>query len=531
MRRLIRVSALVAAVLLGVPSGTIAATDANQEIPGIAWPGGVVTSNVGGPIFDRVWKLDLPQGRVAVIRLTGEAGAELGLYLFSGSATSVTSDTPLASSAVAGGRQSIVRGLAQGSYYINVNGRNVDRAYRFSISVSLAPDLTPPTVRPATGTRSNRVSGDTVELLPNAVDSVSGIDAIRARKQGEPWGEWQVAVDRIVVPLPISEGAVSFEVQARNGLGMESEVGTLELFVDRTAPTATAFGSATSGIVTNPRPKISYEFNEPMDAVSTRGALLVVDAFGSRVPGRATYDPTSNRATFVPDAPLMVGAGYIVDLVGATDVAGNQGVAASAWSFSYLSRTEIRASLTFSSVKFGSSLEIKGLTEGVPKGAVLSIQWRDSNEAGWIEIGRKLSSGGSFVARAEPPSSGEIRVLFAGDLSRAPSISRALQVVVRPALTLVGAGPGVATAKRGATIQLSGSVSPIYGTVSLLAYRCNSLFKQCTLVSETSLVPDADGRILQTVVARKGHWVYRLSVDAQGAIANGTSARYRLDVP
>ena len=522
---------MVAAVPLGVPFGTIAAIDASQEIPGAAWPGGVVTSNVGGPIFDRVWKLDLPQGRVAVIRLTGEAGAELGLYLFSGSATSVTSDTPLASSAVAGGRQSIVRGLAQGSYYINVNGRNVDRAYRFLISVSLAPDLTPPTVRPATGTKSNRVSGDTVELLPNAVDSVSGIDAIRARKQGEPWGEWQFAVDRIVVPLPLGEGAVSFEVQARNGLGMESEVGTLELFVDRTAPTVSAVGSAATGIVTDPRPRISYEFNEPMDAMSTRNALLLVDSYGSRVAGRATYDTTTNRVTFVPDAPLKIGSGYIVDLVGATDVAGNVGSAASGWSFSYLSKTGIRAAVTSSTIAFGSSLEIRGTTEGVPKGAVLSIQWRESSAGAWTEIGRKLSNGPLFTVRAAPLGTGAIRVSFAGDLTRAPSTSRALQVTVRPALTLVGAGPGVATAKRGATIQLSGSVSPSYETVSLLAYKCNSLFKQCTLASETALVPDADGRILQTIVARKGHWVYRLSVDAQGAVASGVSARYRLDVP
>ena len=144
-----RLPALFGALLLALtavaPVPTKAADVAN-DVPGVLWNSRSVDATVGGSTFDRVWRLVLAEGRVVQLRTEGlEAGAQLGLYLLDDSILSLGDadfDTHvLKSSAKAGGSQSITAALVPGTYYLNVNGRNEDRAYKFRITATLVPDV------------------------------------------------------------------------------------------------------------------------------------------------------------------------------------------------------------------------------------------------------------------------------------------------------------------------------------------------------------------------------------------------------
>ncbi len=67
-----------------------AATPPESDIPGIALPGPVVGGRLGGPIYDVVYRVEVPAGHVLVAGLTGTAGTDFDLYLFDASATTVS---------------------------------------------------------------------------------------------------------------------------------------------------------------------------------------------------------------------------------------------------------------------------------------------------------------------------------------------------------------------------------------------------------------------------------------------------------
>jgi hypothetical protein len=176
--RTVTASLMVAGLMLGSAPQRARAEDNAAEIPGVPWVGRAVTGLIGAETVDKVWRLELPEGRVGIFRVTGEAGAELGLYLFDSSATSVLTATPLKTSAKAGSSQRFVSLLPAGTYYVNVNGRNVDRKYAFSLSISLIEDPTPPFISIVTASGKTRVSSTEVRMKVFASDGLSGVDAL-----------------------------------------------------------------------------------------------------------------------------------------------------------------------------------------------------------------------------------------------------------------------------------------------------------------------------------------------------------------
>jgi hypothetical protein len=97
---------------------------------------------------DQVYSFEIPEKAVLVVSLSGETGSQLGLYLFDQSSTSILSNTPVAQAAKPGGRQTLVRSyLEPARVYINVNGRNLDRPYAYSLQVTLLVDTSPPVFR------------------------------------------------------------------------------------------------------------------------------------------------------------------------------------------------------------------------------------------------------------------------------------------------------------------------------------------------------------------------------------------------
>jgi hypothetical protein len=188
--RTVTASLLVAGLLLGSAPQPVRAEDNAAEIPGVPWVGRSVTGLIGAETIDKVWRLELPEGRVGIFRVTGEVGAELGLYLFDSSATSVLTATPLKQSAKAGAEQRFTVLLPAGTYYINVNGRNTDRQYAYSLLISLIEDPTPPFLSFVTANGNERVSSTEVRMKVFASDGLSGVEALRWRVDGGALSEW-----------------------------------------------------------------------------------------------------------------------------------------------------------------------------------------------------------------------------------------------------------------------------------------------------------------------------------------------------
>ena len=83
-----------------------------------------VRSCIGGPIFDVVYRLDVPAGHVIVAGLGGTTGTDFDLFLFDASATSVGSNVGLVaqSTGPASSEQISFPTRTGGTFYLDLFG-------------------------------------------------------------------------------------------------------------------------------------------------------------------------------------------------------------------------------------------------------------------------------------------------------------------------------------------------------------------------------------------------------------------------
>ena len=467
---------LVVLLLNSASVTNVRAAEVATDLPGTDWVGPTVTSTVGGDVYDRVWKVDITVGKVAVIQTAGGGGAELGLYLFDSEVTSIYSDIPIKNSALPGSKQTIVATLPPGTYYVNVNGRNTDRPYPFSLTISLYADPTPPELLPQVAGGESRVSGNSVTILSGATDGLSGVSGLRFRYQATEWSEWSDKVDRATFVLPPEEGEYVIELQAKNGLGLISQIKTVEITVDRTAPFASLGGTISNESVTSAYPTFTYIFSEAMRKQSLNGSIVLNDFQGRLVRGVTQVSADGLSATFKTSDPLVLGQQYAINIVGATDRAGNIVTSIGGQLFAYRKKTTIQPSESYYSVMYGQVLALRGVTDAIPENTPLQISLRKNGREDWTVVGSAVARNGKFVGQFNALSGGEYRVFYAGDQTRASSSSRRIRVVVLPSLQLDGVGPKVRERRAGTAITLTGSVTPIVARVELQRFRCNSTF-------------------------------------------------------
>lgn len=527
---------LVSGAYASVPVA-VAAADNPSEIPGVLWGGAPQRSSVGGSVFDRVWRLELPVGRIAVIEVAGDAGAELGLYLFDDTAITLLSADPLKSSARPGGSQNIVATLPTGTYYIDVNGRNTDAAYGFTISVSLVEDKTPPIATLRLKSGGLRISSVTPALQLQAYDSLSDVTVARMRLSGNPWGEWVTAVKDVSVTLPAIEGDYVVEAQVKNGVNLTSETASLRLTLDLTPPVATSTSPTQRAVLTTSRPTFSYAFSEAIKGASWSQGFKLTRSDGAAVPGTYAYNATKLTATFTPSSALIVGAAYVVRLDGVTDLAGNfvrssaTAAGVESWSFTYLRPVSITTAVaSVPKVIFGSSVRLRSEVNGVPAGSMLQLERRVEGGA-WEFVTSAFVRAGVVVAYDSPQSGYSYRFRFLGDSTSAPAASRVAAVAVLPVVRLSGERSYVRVRARGVTVALNGFADPAKATVSFVRYRCTSTYSSCTRVATTSAVTGDDGRATINWVATKGYWAFKLVAPAAGGLSTGSSGLLRIRVP
>ncbi len=510
------------------------AEESSGDIPGTIWSGGRATGSVGGPIFDRVWRLVLPEARVAIVQLQGSAGAELGLYLFDSTATSVTTAVPMKKSAQPGGSQRFAAPLPAGTYYLNVNGRNVDRAYGFTLTVALILDPTPPFISVSIAEGASRVSSTTISVGVNATDSLSGVEQVRMRVDDGEWAAWQPYSRTLLATLEAREGEHSVAVQVSNGAGLLSPVARDTVTLDLTSPVGTLLSPSISSTISVSKPTIRYQFSEPLKRSTWNGsAISIQDASGNVIRGTGSYDPKTKIGTYNVSDPLTPGVEYVVQEGGARDRAGNL-ITIDPWVLWY--RVRPRITLTQSQITaVGSSpVRIVYRTESIPAGTELLLERLVEGPEGatWESAGQARVEAGADLQRVTfaPQQSGTYHLRFIGSATRLPVVSGRLRVTLAPRIVVVGI-LDVRRAAVGSTQTLSFRVFPAsVSDLALVRSKCNASFTSCTVTERIPVSPNSDGTVSYNWTATPGNWSWRLRTPSNSLHREARSALIRYTV-
>ena len=511
------------------------AAEGGAEIPGIAWPGGTsLRSTAGGSIVDRVWRLELPQGRVALIRLSGTSGSELGLYLFDETATSLAAATPIKQSAKPGGAQRLTAVLPAGTYYLNVNGRNTDRAYNFTLSVTLIEDPTPAFVFVEIANGATRISDPETSVYIGASDSLSGIDAVRLRVDGGEWSEWRTPTLNHSITLSATEGRHTVEAQARNGAELISDPALASVFLDLTAPTGTLLAPASNDVVYTARPTIRYRFSEAIRPTSwSANGLTLQSLDGGVVGGSGSYSAATKTGRFTT-AALTPGVEYVVQIGDATDLAGNP-VLADAWTLTYLVPTSISTPQRTLAVAGDSEANIRFRAIGVPVGALLVVERLETTETGtqrWEGVTTVAARGDGTLQSVAitPDRSARYAIRYPGSATHATSRTASIDVTLTPTITRLG-GSAIRPVALGAAAVAEFRIDPTgIAAGTLLRSSCSSDFSRCTIVERRPIAIDASGFVSVTWVPTRGTWSWQLQLADTADHEAALSARAKFRV-
>ena len=328
LRRLSRARALplFVAVLLSCAGYAPVRAVASSEIPGTPLPAsGQITAEVGGSIFDLVYAVEMPAASVLAVSIRGEPGAELGLYLYGGGSTSIITALPLVSSAKLGGVQSVsLRFVRASTVYINVNGRNSDRAYAFTLLASILRDETPPLIISVVS--NSRSQSSRVCVAVRSADPISGITGIKLTDElGGGDADWISFSGSAVhcTALAAGDGPRELTVRTRNGVNLASATYRLTTVIDDTAPELIAVSPA-GNLLLAPRGAIIWRFDGPIKTITPlRSVVSVFNQAGRFVDGTVTRSANRRRVTWTPSSNIPAGNVLLASLGAVRDSAGN----------------------------------------------------------------------------------------------------------------------------------------------------------------------------------------------------------------
>jgi len=529
-RKLVSFLTISLILVAGAHPTAARAVNGGGEIPGVPLPSTQLVSKAGGDIIDQVWRVELEKGKIALIRVDGEPGAELGLYLFSGDATSVVTSTPLRKSAQPGASQVITASLPAGTYYINVNGRNQERAYTFTLATSLYEDVTPPMLSATFATGLGKVSTDYVDVKTNAVDLLSGTPDIRYKVDSPDWTEWRAYSESLRIPLSPEERTYQIDIQVRNGVGLLSAVTTLYATVDRTPPTATLTSVFTDGIALEPRPKIEIQYDEAMNISSVRPSVNLRELSGAFIPLKCAYNSESRSSSCRPTVDLALGKSYLVEHVGARDLAGNLSMPISPLSLTYYKNTTVSLELGKREAIVGEVLQVSVRTFGIPDKSIVMLQARTTQSGEWENVSGMRIADGIGRAILTPSLTKEYRAVFLGSPLRAPSQSGTKTLLIMPRVSIENPSSSFLSRRSDRIVKFSASVDPAIGPVQFVIIRCTNVFRNCVVHRKEELSVDQGGRVQWTWVTERGYWKFRVATSAQEGLSASATSPIRITV-
>ncbi len=342
----------------------------------------MVTGRLGGPIYDVVYRVEVPAGYVLVAGLTGTAGTDFDLYLFDASATTVLS--PWASSRSRPARRAASRSSwptrIGGTFYLDLNGAT-DVEGTYTLSVRVVPDPTPPQASLLVAGGLTRVNTPQVTLLLAGFDDLSGVTEMSLSYDGLSYLPAEPLRNQFEWTLSAGDGPKTIWVRVINGVGLASAPASVTVQLDTAGPTVTSATPANGATVTDARPTISVRFSEAIDAASwSTGGLIVQSSSGGILPGAYLYYPSIRTGTFIPSTDLAPGYVYFVTVGDVRDLAGNR-VVGSSWTLKRLLPASVTVAATPSVVVVGSSVTLAGAAS-IPAGESLALDAREGARDG-----------------------------------------------------------------------------------------------------------------------------------------------------
>jgi hypothetical protein len=522
--------ALSLAVLLSLPT-IVAGADPAADIPGVPLPGPIITGRLGGPIYDRVFQVDVPAQRVLVLSLAGSSGTDFDLYLFDASATSVYATTGLvAKSTGPTSTESInYSTVSGGRFYIDLSGfTEIEGDFRLTVAIGL--DGTPPRAvltldggAPATNDRDAAVS-------VVATDDLSGVVDMQFSGDGLIWEAWQPYAPTSHRTLSDGDGRKDVWVRVRDGQGNLSAPAHGSIMLDRTAPTVVSRNPEPGGSTPASGSVLSVRFSEPIRTSSWLSfGLILQDSAGTIVYGSYAWDASTNTGTFVPATDLQVGALYVVSLGTIVDVAGNSLASPGRWIVRPLQEPVITLSASPRVAARGATIQLAGSVVDAA-GGVFTLE-RLESDGNWIGLEPLLPDAtGRFFSKQVVDQNSSFRVTYSGNDVSAAAISPGVRVLVRRSVSVAGPGPTVLrSASVGQLISVTATLGPtapaIRVTLTLARYDpVRRVYRTVTRLTQTSSSGHAIFRWRPSSAAR---YLVRLSTAATDAYASGLSGSYR----
>jgi hypothetical protein len=177
-----------------------------------------------------------------------------------------------------------------------------------------------------------------LDLVMDATDITSGLDAMRFSVDGGEWGQWLDFEEAKFMTIPSEEGEHTIDWQVRDLAGNVARAPSpLTVILDQTPPTLEEVEPEEGAIDVPVDALLLMTFDEPMDeGTLTVVNVLVQDSRGIPVVGELNVDQETGRVTFTPSQALEHHSTYSVLLRGdITDLAGNglNGGTGHTWSF------------------------------------------------------------------------------------------------------------------------------------------------------------------------------------------------------
>jgi hypothetical protein len=521
---------LALAALIGLP-GIALGADPAAEIPGIPLPGSITTGRLGGPIYDRVFQVDVPQQRVLVLSLTGSAGTDFDLYLFDSTATSVYATTGLvAKSTGPTSSESISYSTVSGGrFYIDLSGfTDVEGDFRLTVAIGL--DVTSPRAvlalnggAPATNDRDAAVS-------VVATDDLSGVVEMQFSQDGLVWEAWQAYSPTSHRTLSDGDGPKYLWVRVRDRSGNASNPARGSIVLDRTAPTIVSRSPEPGGSIAAPRSVLGVRFSEAIRPASWQSfGLILQDPAGTVVYGSYGWDGATNTGTFVPATDLQVGAVYVVSLGTIVDLAGNPLAPPGGWTIHPLQAPTITLSALPRTAARGATVQLTGSVQDAA-GGVLTLE-KLAADGTWAPLEPLLpDAGGNFFSEQIVDRNTSFRVAYSGSDFSAATTSPGIRVLVRRSVTLAGPGPTVLrSASAGQRIGAAAVLGPTQPAtpVTLTLSRYDPVGRVYRVLTRITRVSSAGRASFTWRPSSSGRYLVRLSTPATDNFASGQSGSYR----
>ncbi|MBA3876452.1 MAG: hypothetical protein C0498_05875 [Anaerolinea sp.] len=531
------VASALLSLVLSIPGvlfsvdGARAANPPESDIPGIALPGAVVSGQLGGPIYDVVYQVQVPAGYVLVAGLSGTSGTDFDLYLFDSSATTVVGTTGLLTKSIGPASNEALSWPTRigGTFYLDLNGAT-DVQGTYTLSVQVVPDPTPPSAVVLVAGGLTRVNTPQVSLVLAGFDDLSGVTEMSLSYDGLNYLPPEPLLAQFSWTLSDGDGLKRIWVRVVNGVGLYSSPVSTSVVLDTVGPTVTAVTPADGTTVTTARPTISVQFSEPIAETTWASLGLVVQsAVGGIVPGAYAYYPSIRTGTFVPSVDLVPGYAYFLTVGDVRDPAGNR-VTAPSWTLRYLRPASVTAAASPSVVVFGSSVTLGGSVT-LPAGESLQLEAREGGATAYAPVGPIVPSGGRYGLTLTPAMNTSYRVRYAGSPTTIAA-SAEVRVLVRRGVSLLGSGPSMTrTATAGRPVTITAQVSPAgVTTVSFRLYRYDASRGRYVYAGSFGRSTGTDGRASLTWTPSAGRWYWRVAVPSTAEFANNISPTYRYSV-